>query len=353
MRMRKYRSSARYPRVWDGTSRSVIRTIRGRRTRREFIAQGFMTGGASVLLPFAGGAAGESAHRARAAALRTSSGRDRLRHHAGRGDDSLHLLRPLGRRQHRGLERAGRRPQRPARFPQRGGLQQAGASRAPWCRTRSTTSFIDSSLGLRYHSDSAQLRGIKTTFTNTAAMANVTGTHHSRALAERYQHQPAQPDVRHLAGGSAGRAAQSHRHGQLGLGRQLHGPAEHDQRGGAADHDRQRPGYRGPGEHGTVEHLAAQPERRDQRARVDEAHQRREVRRSGQHLRESERRRCECHQAVQACAYTKAAYLLNQYPNPGAVDPDDDPSIVGTSGSGSISPPRSIKAAATSRRPPP
>jgi hypothetical protein len=35
---------------------------------------------------------------------------------------------------------------------------------------------------------------------------------------------------------------------------------------------------------------------------------------------------------TQACAYTKSAYLLNQYPNPGAVDPDDDPSIVGPSG---------------------
>jgi hypothetical protein len=38
-------------------------------------------------------------------------------------------------------------------------------------------------------------------------------------------------------------------------------------------------------------------------------------------------------QTAQACAYTKAAYLLNQYPNPGAVDPDDDPIIVGGSGS--------------------
>ncbi len=40
----------------------------------------------------------------------------------------------------------------------------------------STTNNIDASLTLRYQKDSAQLRGIKTTFTNTAAMANVTGT---------------------------------------------------------------------------------------------------------------------------------------------------------------------------------
>jgi hypothetical protein len=35
---------------------------------------------------------------------------------------------------------------------------------------------------------------------------------------------------------------------------------------------------------------------------------------------------------LQACAYTKAAYLLNRYPSPSAIDPDVDPIIVGTGG---------------------
>ena len=35
---------------------------------------------------------------------------------------------------------------------------------------------------------------------------------------------------------------------------------------------------------------------------------------------------------TQACAYTKAAYLLNRYPSPGAIDPDVDSNIVGTTG---------------------
>src|SRR5580700_8282185 len=35
---------------------------------------------------------------------------------------------------------------------------------------------------------------------------------------------------------------------------------------------------------------------------------------------------------IQACAYTKAAYLLNRYPSPSAIDPDLDPDIVGSSG---------------------
>ena len=40
----------------------------------------------------------------------------------------------------------------------------------------STANNIDASLTLRYQADSAHLRGIKSTFTNTAAYANVTGT---------------------------------------------------------------------------------------------------------------------------------------------------------------------------------
>ncbi len=35
---------------------------------------------------------------------------------------------------------------------------------------------------------------------------------------------------------------------------------------------------------------------------------------------------------TQACAYTKAAYLLNRYPSPAAINPDVDPNIVGSSG---------------------
>jgi hypothetical protein len=35
---------------------------------------------------------------------------------------------------------------------------------------------------------------------------------------------------------------------------------------------------------------------------------------------------------IQACSYTKAAYLLNRYPSPAAIDPDLDTDIVGTGG---------------------
>ena len=57
-----------------------------------------------------------------------------------------------------------------------------------------TGNFIDSSFGLRYHSDSAHLRGIK-----MRASAEGDGRHqrhhHSRSVAERHQHESAQSDV--------------------------------------------------------------------------------------------------------------------------------------------------------------
>ncbi len=61
-----------------------------------------------------------------------------------------------------------------------------------------TGSFVDASFGLRYHSDSAHLRGMKLRASATT-MAGTTGTDHSGAVAERHQHQSAQSDVRHLS----------------------------------------------------------------------------------------------------------------------------------------------------------
>ena len=58
----------------------------------------------------------------------------RLRHQQRRRQDSVHLLRPRGRREHRGLERAGRQGRRSARRAEHRGLSQARACPATWCR---------------------------------------------------------------------------------------------------------------------------------------------------------------------------------------------------------------------------
>ena len=100
------------------------------RTRREFVAQGFLTGAATIVGPSLLGLLANPRDRARRRPLGGHpSGGHRLRHHHGRRQDPVHLLRPGGRRQHRRLQRAGRRPEGPARFSLRGRLQQAGPPR--------------------------------------------------------------------------------------------------------------------------------------------------------------------------------------------------------------------------------
>ena len=74
-----------------------------------------------------------------------------------------------------------------------------------------TGNFIDSSFGLRFHSDSAHLRGIKTRVKNRAGQDQYHGYGDPRAVAERHQCESAQSHVRHLAVRSARRSARSDR----------------------------------------------------------------------------------------------------------------------------------------------
>ncbi len=68
-----------------------------------------------------------------------------------------------------------------------------------------TGNFIDSTFGLRFHADSAHLRGMKTARQDGIGHGQHHGHDDSGAVAERHQYQSAQPDVRHLC--STARAA--------------------------------------------------------------------------------------------------------------------------------------------------
>ena len=114
-------------RTRPSTSRSgTSRRTSVRVTRRDFIAQGFGSGLATVLAPtvfslFANPRAATAALSPDLEALKASCGIDG----AGRRQDPVHLLRPRRRRQHGRLERADRRAGRPARFPDHRRLRQA------------------------------------------------------------------------------------------------------------------------------------------------------------------------------------------------------------------------------------
>jgi hypothetical protein len=194
----------------------------------------------------------------------------------------------------------------------------------------STTSFIDSSLTLRYHSDSAQLRGIKTKFTNTAAMANVTGTIVPALSQNDTNTNPHNPMYGIWQAGAQGALLNL-----IGTDSSVSGGnsmAPPNMINVAAtpsviDRGQDTAGLVSTGSLSTL-----LPNANDV-TNVLESMKRISDAKYGVINTYASPTAIANAQAVQACAYTKAAYLLNTYPNPGAVDPDDDPLIVGSAGS--------------------
>ena len=171
----------------------------------------------------------------------------------GAGLDPVHLFRPGGRRQHRRLQCARRRSRRSAGFPERRRLQQARVCRARWCRAASATgSFVDSTFGLRFHSDSAHLRGMKTR-TGALAMAQHQRYGDSGAVAERHQRNPHNPMYGIWQAGARGALLDLIGIGGIVSGGNSHVAGHHDQPERAADQDgelgrRDRSGQHRPAE---------------------------------------------------------------------------------------------------------
>jgi hypothetical protein len=147
------------------------------KTRREFIAQGFMTGGASVLLPsvFSLMANPRIAQAQPPLVTDIQNAVNACGITAGAGLIPFICFDLSGGANIAGSNVLVGGPNGQLDFLSVAGYSKLGlpGSMVP---NSSAKNFVDSSLGLRYHSDSAQLRGIKTRFTNAAAAAKVTGT---------------------------------------------------------------------------------------------------------------------------------------------------------------------------------
>lgn len=312
-------------------------------TRREFLSQGFMTGAASVILP-SGLSLLVGPRRAEAQTCGTST---------TLACDIQAAVQACGITQGAGMipficfdlagggNIAGSNvliggPGGQLDFLSVAGYNKLGlpGSMVP---NSSTTSFVDSSLGLAYHSDSAHLRGIKARFTNTAAMAQVTGTVIPALSQNDTNTNPHNPTYGIWQAGARGALLNL-----IGT-------------------DSSTSGGNSMAPPGMV-NVAAQP------TVIDNGSDTSGLVSTGQlstllpsssdvtNVLESMKRISDAKYGAvtayssnvpngatlnanalgsagtQACAYTKSAYLLNAYPNPGAVDPDDDPLIVGTSG---------------------
>jgi hypothetical protein len=318
-------------------------------TRRQFIAQGFLAGGSSVVLPslFSLMANPKIAQAQPALVSDIQSAVVSCGISAGAGMIPFICFDLSGGGNIAGSNVLVGGPGGQLDFLSVAGYSKLGlpGSMVP---NSSTTSFIDPSLGLRFHSDSAHLRGIKARFKTTSAMANVTGTVIPALSQNDTDTNPHNPMYGIYAAGARGALLDLiGTDSSVSGGNSMAPPgmvtvtAQPTKISTGSD----TAGLVSTGQLSTLLPNPANPEttttdvtlvlesmKRISDAKLatitgaNAAYASSIPGASGPNGLQAA--------AIQAqtCAYTKAAYLLNRYPSPGAVDPDNDPSIVGSSG---------------------
>ena len=148
------------------------------RTRREFVAQGFMTGAATILGPSLLGLLADP-KMARAA---SNLSQDMLNAVAacnistGAGKIPFICFDLAGGGNIAGSNVLVGGPKGQLDFLSVAGYSKLGLPGTMVPNPSASGNFIDSSFGLRFHADSAHLRGIKARATSASVMANTTGT---------------------------------------------------------------------------------------------------------------------------------------------------------------------------------
>jgi hypothetical protein len=302
------------------------------RTRREFLAQGFITGAATVVAPtLAGLMAYPRAARANLAsdiqAMVSACGIT-----TGAGLIPFIAFDLAGGGNIAGSNVLVGGPGGQLDFLSVAGYSKLGLPGSMVPNSSATGSFVDSSLGLRFHSDSAHLRGIKAR-ASAAAMAGTNGTVIPALSQNDTNTNPHNP---------------------------IYGIYQVGARGGLLDLIGTSSSVSGGNSMAppTMVIPAAQPTKisssRDSSGLVS----------TGQlssllptpsdvtNVLESMKRISDAKYnvvtayannanlnsaaigstGIEACSYTKAAYIVDRYNNPAAVNPDVDPNIVGTSG---------------------
>jgi hypothetical protein len=315
------------------------------KTRREFIAQGFMTGGASVLLPsiFSLMANPRIAQAQPALAPDIQTAVQNCGISAGSGNIPFICFDLSGGANIAGSNVLVGGPGGQLDFLSVAGYSKLGlpGSMVP---NSSTKSFVDASLGLRYHSDSAHLRGIKTRFTNAAAAAKVTGTIIPALSQNDTNTNPHNPMYGIWQFGARGALLDLiGTDSSVSGGNSMSPPGMVNVAAQPSTIDRGAD-TAGLVNTGQLSQFLPNPPNPDTTTtdvtnvlasmkRISDA---KYVTANLPAYDTSAIPNGAALQAAavqaQACAYTKAAYLLNRYPSPGAVDPDVDPNIVGTSG---------------------
>ncbi len=261
-------------------------------TRRDFIAQGFLTGPGMLAAPSLLCAAHVRQAQRRCRRDLDGTAGATLRHHpAGAGKIPFICFDLAGGANLHGLRDADRQPAtcQPTSCPPR--ATPSSACRATWRPTRRTppaapTTSSTSEFGAAWHSDGA----------HPARHAGFDAGGHARqrerlsdrrAFGERHRQQSSQPDVRHQPHRRRRTAADAHRLAEHRLGRQLDRADVDDGSGRAPHQGGSRERRHRPGRHRRARHAVRQHRRRGRGARIDDAPRSRQ----GRPVRDQARRR--------------------------------------------------------------
>jgi hypothetical protein len=306
------------------------------KTRREFIAQSFMTGGASVILPsFASLLLNPRIANAQSglasdiqAAITTCNNTYPGTITAGAGFVPFICFDLSGGGNIAGSNVLVGGPKGQLDFLSVAGYSKLGLPGTMVPNSSATGSFVDASLGLRYHSDSAHLRGIKQRVSATT-MANVNGSIIPALSQNDTGDNPHNPMYAIYQVGARGALLNLIGSEASVSGGNSMAPASMVNLAAAPTKISNSSDSQGLVNTGQLSTLL--PNSSDV-VNVLESMKRISDMKYPQVQAYVDPTANANAMAAQACAYTKAAYLLNRYPNPSAIDPDVDPKIVGSSG---------------------
>jgi len=307
------------------------------KTRREFIAQSFMTGGASVIMPSIFTLLANPRVAQAALATDINNAKTACGIVAGSGMIPFICFDLAGGGNIAGSNVLVGGPKGQLDFLSVAGYSKLGLPGAMVPNPSATGNFIDSTFGLRFHSDSAHLRGMKTRVKTASALANTSGTIIPALSQNDTNTNPHNPMYGIWQAGARGALLDLIGSDSSTSGGNSMAPP-------------------------TMINVAAQP------TKISSSVDSQGLVNTGQlstllpnsadvtNVLESMKRISDAKYAkvtayqnslpngtalnaaalgptgFQACAYTKAAYLLDRYPSPSAINPDLDTDIVGASG---------------------
>ena len=296
------------------------------RTRREFLAQGFLAGSATVLAPAMFSLFPRQAHASLATDIQQAVTACGITTGAGLVPFICFDLSGGGNIAGSNVLVGG--PKGQLDFLSVAGYNKLGLPGTMVPNASTTGNFIDSTFGLRFHADSAHLRGMKAR-TGASAMANTTGTvipAVSQNDTNVNPHNPMYGIWQYGARGALldliGTDSSVSGGNSMAPGSMINPAAQPAKVSSSADVI----GLVNTGQLGT---LLPNP---SDVTNVMESMKRISDAKYGVVTAYADPTADAAAKQVPACGYTKAAYLIDKYSSPSAINPDLDPDVVGPSG---------------------